>query len=521
LRVIFLYQELSSGLSVLAENRIRLRYSGFILFLSRLVSVGTGLLFTLMVTRRISLEDYGIYGNLGDVLSYFMILSSIVPFWVTRFVARGQIGSFKTGFTINILIGLSSTAIYLVSTPSILYALQISLKYMPIYSISALLIIENYILSIFEAAIYPRRPEKLGFGLLAFEASKVLLGFILIIRCEMGLMGGLISIIAASFIQILFYLKDLLHEFHEKIVWDYAKEWFKASILNIYGIIGGRLLMLANLLLFIYGGELSRAYFGASSTIASIVTFSSSLAFALYSKLLSNAELRDVMLSIKMVLMFAIPMSLGAIILSESLLYLLNPSYSAASLILMVLSLNALFSSIASIFESIISGTERFDVEAKLSFRRVLKSRLLSLLTLRYIQALIVVLPIYLILPSLSHDALLSTLYFVLIGAVSDTALTLAKYFMAKRCINFNMPWASIGKNLCASLAMAAVLLVFQAPPRLLVTLTRVLIGALTYFSVLSIIDREVRETIKSAEKEIMKMLKIEGRHLRRYESKR
>jgi len=194
-------------------------------------------------------------------------------------------------------------------------------------------------------------------------------------------------------------------------------------------------------LLFVYGGPLSRAYYGVSSAIASVVAYSSSLAFALYPKLLAGAKSDDVTLSLRMVLMFAMPMLIGAIILSEDLLLTLNPAYGAASPILIILALSSLFASLSSIFESIIMGVENFDAVAKVSFRRAFKSNLFLLLTLQYVQAAIILPPIYLAL-SLSSESLLSALYFALISCIGDFITMMIRLFIARRSMPLIMPWA-------------------------------------------------------------------------------
>lgn len=490
----------------MAENRIRFRFTGFVLFLFKLISIGTGLIFTLLITRSISPEDYGVYGNLGDVLSYFTIISTIIPFWVTRFEARRWSGSFKTGFVMNSLIGLASTVLYLLSIVSIISTLGIGLSYMLVYLVAAILIVEGHVLSVLEAALYSRRPEKIGFGLLIFEVSKVILGILLLYVLRMGLIGVLASLISAYLCQAFFYTSLLLREFKEKIVWAYVKEWLKASILNVYGVLGERLLVLANIFLFIYGGELSRAYYGVSSAIAIIVTYSSSLAFALYPKLLVGARSDDITLSLKMVLMFAVPMFLGAVILSKDLLSILNPVYSVASPILIILALSSLISSASSIFESVIAGMENFDAMAKISFRKAFRSRLFSLLTLRYIQAAIILPPIYLMLSLFPLDSISLTLYFALIGCIGQIIMTFAKLFIARKSIAFAMPWRSLAKYICSSLAMALGLLALSTPPRLTMVLLRVLVGAIIYFAVLFAIDGETREIFKLVRGEAVKM---------------
>ncbi|MEM2455235.1 MAG: polysaccharide biosynthesis C-terminal domain-containing protein [Candidatus Bathyarchaeia archaeon] len=210
----------------------------------------------------------------------------------------------------------------------------------------------------------------------------------------------------------------------------------------------------------------------------------------------------------KMVLMFAVPMFLGAVILSKDLLSILNPAYSVASPILIILALSSLFLSISSIFESIIIGTEDFDAAARLSFRRALKSRIFLLLTLPYIQAAIVLPPIYLVLSSFPLDSILLTLYFALIGCIGQTIMTLTKFFIAKKSIRLIIPWKSLGKYVCSSLAMSMCLLALPTPPRLIIILSKILIGAIIYFVILFAIDKEVRKMIRLAMRETTKYLR-------------
>jgi O-antigen/teichoic acid export membrane protein len=134
----------------------------------------------------------------------------------------------------------------------------------------------------------------------------------------------------------------------------------------------------------VYGGELARAYYGAALTFATVVSYSSYLAYALYPRLLSKNSLEDVTTSLRMVLMSSIPMTVGAITLSHPYLAILNPLYLDARLILMLLSLNSACSNLASIFTSIVMGREQLDVEAKIVFKDLVKSGLFLVYSLPY-----------------------------------------------------------------------------------------------------------------------------------------
>jgi len=388
-------------------------------------------------------------------------------------------------------------------------AFRIGGSYTVVYAIVAAEILEVYMVAAFEAILQARRPQALGFGFLVFELTKVAFGFVLIMQLGLGLLAVIASIISAFLFQLLFYLRLVMPDLRERIRWDYVREWLKASFLNLYGIVGQKLLALTNIVLFVYGGELARAYYGAASTIAGVIGYSSFLAYALYPRLLSERRPEDVPVSLKMVLTFAIPMTIGAMVLSESFLIILNPIYAAARLALMLLSLSFLCVTLSSISDAIIGGTEELDAEAKISYRDIARSRLFLILTLPYVQAAFIVPLTYLIMTSMARDAVEAATLLSLINLLASAVTALAKLKIARKYLAFDVPWASIGKYLAASGLMAAVLWMLPTPMRILTTLVSAFLGSLIYLATLSVIDEETRRTAESAKKELSRLLRV------------
>jgi len=225
----------------MVKSEIKLRYSGFIVFASKLLSVATGIAFVLMITRTVSEVEFGIWGNINDVFSYFILLAGVLPFWTTRFVAREHFGSAKTGLVGNIFISIASASIYLALLPLILSALQIGTAYAILYAIISIQILELYTVSVLEAVLLAKQPQTIGYGLLAYEVCKVTLGFILIIQLKLGLLGAIYSMISSHVIQIIFYMRLTAKELKESVNWTYLKEWLKASPINLYSIVGNRI----------------------------------------------------------------------------------------------------------------------------------------------------------------------------------------------------------------------------------------------------------------------------------------
>jgi O-antigen/teichoic acid export membrane protein len=486
----------------MVKSEIRLRYSGYILFTSKLLSVATGLAFVYMITRSVSTEEFGIWGNVSDILNYFILLATVLPFWTTRFVAREHAGSARTGVVVNIFISIASASIYLALLPTILSALQITGTYTILYFIISILILELHTTSALEAVLLAKQPQTIGYGLLIYEVCKVALGFTLIIHLKLGLLGATYSMITSYIIQIVLYMKLTAKELKESVRWTYLREWLKASPINLYNIVGNRVAAFTLILLFIYG-ELARSYYGAALTIANVIAYSTFLSYALYPKLLSKTDPKDISTSLKMVLMPAVPMTIGAIILSDSYLTILSPDYAEAKLVLSVLAIYIFILSLSQVFRTVVMGTEKIDAKAKIPFKQLIKTRLFQIFTLPYIQSVITLPTTFFALFYIAKTQLEAATYLALISLIVGLAMLLCTYVIARKCLTFNFPWKNSAKYTIASVAMAALLYIIPHPTRLLLTVGLTILGGIVYFAVLAVIDWETRELIKSVMSEV------------------
>ena len=493
----------------MVKSDIRLKYSGLVVFASYILSVATGLAFVLMITRNVSTEEFGVWGNISDLSNYFILLSGVIPFWATRFVAREHGGSAKTGLIANLFISAAATSIYLALVPTILSVLQISSVYAILYTIVSAQILELHIISALEAVLRAKQPQTIGYALLIFEACKVVLGFTLILHLKLGLQGALYSIIISYAIRIAFYIKLTVKELKESVKWSYLKEWLKASPINIYNIVGNRIAAFSLILLFLYGGEVSRAYYGAAATFTGIIGYSSLLAFALYPRLLSGSSSEDVSVSLRLVMTFAIPMTVGVMVLSDSYLTILKVDFAEARPVLLLLAINVLCLTLSQVFDTVVLGTERVDVKAKIAFQKLVKSRLFLLFTLPYIQSAITLPTIFVILTFIAKTSLEAATYLALISLIVGLAMLLCNYIIARKCLTFNFPWKNVAKYVIASAVMVAPLLVIPHPTRLLLTLGLTVLGGIVYFATLATIDQETRELIKSILNEAKSTLRI------------
>jgi O-antigen/teichoic acid export membrane protein len=471
-----------------------------------------------MIARLTSKEEYGIWFNVNDILTYFTILAGILPFWAMRFVARDEKGAAKTSLLANLVISVAATFIYLLLLPLITSALHVQ-KYMSIYLIIAAQIIELHLLNAFEANLRAKKPQTLGYGLLIAETAKVLLGCILIFgRVLSPLEGAVTSLILAIAAQTIYYLKLHTEDLKQNVNWSYVKEWAKGSVANIYNAIGNQIAAFIFIMLFTYGGEAARSNYGAASQIANIITYSSFLAFALYPKLLAEKSSSDIAMSMKNVLMFAIPMTAGTIAIPDIYLTILKAEYRDAWPILIVLAVDSFIITISTLYSFVLYGFERFDEKAKIQFRELLRSRLFIAFSLPYIHSAITIPLTYHVLTSYTLDAVHSALAVAIINSAARFAMFLILYTMVHKIARIIIPWRNIAKYVFASAVMAGVLYALRET----IELTRVyqilgitVIGGIFYLALLAVIDTDTGILVKSILKEIRLKAGYEYKSLR------
>ena len=488
------------------ESSIRLQYSGFIIFTAKLLSVATGLAFQYMIARSTTPQQYGVWFNVNDVLAYFTILAGIMPFWAMRFVARNERGAAKTGVLANLAISMAATLIYLPLLPFITSALGVR-EYISIYMIITAQIIELHLLNALEANLRAKKPQTLGYGLLIAEILKVLLGYMLIFgKILTPLEGAVISLTLAIAAQIIYYLKLHVEDLKQNVNWAYVKEWVKGSIANIYNVLGQQIAAFIFIMLFTYGGENARSNYGAAAQIANIITYSSFLAFALYPKLLAEKSSSDITTSIKTVLMFAIPMTAGALTLPDLYLTILKEEYRTAWPVLMVLAVDSFVMTISSLFSFVLFGLERIDEEAKIPFRKLVKSRLFVVFSLPYIHSAITIPPTYCVLTSYTLGPIQSALAVAIINSTARFTMFIILYSMVHKMAKIEIPWKNIAKYVFASIIMSGVLFLTKKalePTRVHQILGLTALGGIFYLALLSAIDTDTKMLMKTVWREI------------------
>lgn len=490
----------------MAKKELRLQYTGYIIFAAKLIGVATGLIYQYLIARATTAPQYDIYFNLNDVLAYFTLIASVVPFWAMRCVARGKAGSAKTGLVTNLLISVMFTVAYLAVIPFVLPVLGISANYLSLYLVASVQIVELYLTGLFENCLQALKPQAVGYGLLVQQFTKLALGYVFIVMFGQPLFGMIISTAIALAIQNGYYYKLMAPEMKERVQWGYAKEWLKGSLANIYTVIGNQIANFVFILLFSLGGEGSRGIYGAAAIVVNVITYSSFLSFALYPKLLTEQKSEDVTVGLKTVLMFAIPMTAIAIALSNSYIVILRPElsqYAGAGLVLTILAVDALVGVLSGIYSSVLFGVESVDKE-KITFKSMVKSKIFIAFSLPYVHSAITIPTTYFVLTTYAmQQPVVAALSVSIINSSMRFVMFLVTVLIVRGMLKVTFPWRSVAKYTFASVVTGTLLFLLPASTSILMTLVFTAVGGLVYLVLLMLIDKEARKLPKEIFKEI------------------
>ena len=508
----------ATGEKPLEKNEIRVQYSGFVVFASQIISLFTGVVFTLLLTRNMSTDEFGAWSFIFYIIGLFTLFGGLFPFWATRFVARGKEGAVKTAIISNFIFSLAAMTLYLFLVSGILDILHVSSVSLPVFLLAALQIVNLHLVVVFEACLRSTKPQATGYGLLIEEVVKVALAFGIFMGTGQLFYAAIAGVIVGASVQIAVYAWLLREHLRQRIHFRYIVEWLKGSAALIYNVVGIQLLGIVLYFLVHFGGESALGDYQAAVTFSTVIGYAGSLAFALYPKMLARECPEDIVASFKNMIMLALPMATIAVTMATSLLTILNVSYSAASPILVLLTIDALIVLVSQFYTQCLLGTETLDVAGKISFGILVKSKIFKVFSLPYIQAAIALPVVYWVLAQgpLS-DPVQAALYvegvYIVVHIISFATI----YLLMRREFSLAVPWVSLAKYVFAALIAAVVLYVAPHTTTLIATFTKVIVGAGVYATLLLMIDSDARKLAKNVAEEIKSMNPLRRRRAAKF----
>ena len=494
-------------------TNIRVTYSGLISLLIGLVSVVTGIIFTLIVTRHLTPHEFGTWTLIGGLLTYVVVSESTISYWTTRQIVRGE----EVGKTAVFSSGIFSACAVLVY---IIIAYFVSVRQgidTTVMILGAIMVPVSFLSRTISSINYGWRPQAVGYGTLVIEIAKIPAGLLLVYIFDLGVVGAILSTTIAYIISIIIQLIYARDKLRSKIQLNFVKKWIKFSWVTMYpglsNIIHGLDVLVFSL---ITGNVIGLAFYSASKTIASLVAQTGGISRALYPKLLEDDKREFLKTNLTKLFYFAFPFSAISITFMKPALYALNPIYETASTVVILLTFQTFIANLSSTFYSALTGIEKVDVNENSTMRDYIKSKLFFIPTLYIIQGSIYIgtLSIGLILWTKNTPQLDLVTYWAGIFTIVQIPFTIYLYKLVKKHFVQVLDNTSIIKYLiCTVIVFVPIYFltnhyleyevsIFKFLPRLLIF---VLLSIGAYIVATYLIDTKTRQLFKAIIGEIKK----------------
>lgn len=336
-------------------------------------SMLAGLAFTIIVTRHLSPEEFGVWAVIGSMVSYSVGTESVISYWTTRQVARGKpVG--KTSVASSSMFAAGSIPVYILS---IYLFTGIESAFFDSMLLGSLLIPVLFIRYTLSAINLGYRPHAVSIAMAAFQAIKIPAGFALVFFLGLGLDGAIFSIFIAHLIEIAVQLRYARLQLAAKLNLTYLRGWIRQAWMPLYGVMPG-ILHVLDIILYpvITGSVVGAAYYAAVMVVAKMVGRASHVSQALYPKLLAEGSREHISENFTLTMYFAIPLLVLSILFSRHGLFLLNPEYAAAWAAGVLLAIVMFLRVIMDFIRNVLRGIDDVDIEERPSYSALLKSKL-------------------------------------------------------------------------------------------------------------------------------------------------
>ena len=431
---------------------IRVTYTGLISLIGGIISIFTGIIFTLIITRSVTAEEYGTWGLILGLVTYVMLIGPIVSYWSTRDTAR-NIQSGKTAILSSMLLSIGAISVYI----PISYLMS---NYTNVENnvllFAAILVPTMFINGILVAINLGWKPHAISYGTLAYGISSIPLALFLIYYLNFGVTGIIISVFLANIVSIIilfYYAKEkIVNRFNKA----FLKKWLKFSWIPIYP---GIAVLVAgfdiSIFTIITGSVIGLAFWTAAMVFPAMISHTGLISRAIYAKLLEEKTKEFMSENLTLVFYFGIILISLVITFARPALYALNPIYEIAFPVAIIMSFEVFLSVFTNIFLLSLAGIERVDKFENSTFKDYLKSKLFFPQTIRLIQTSIYILILtvgLLILVGFGSSNQELLLFWASIALVTQIPLVCVLYYLVRKSITIKLEIPRIVKFLLTAI---------------------------------------------------------------------
>ncbi len=428
---------------------IRVRYSTIINFLSRLYKLVISIGFTLFITRKLSVQEYGLFTTIMALTSIFTAPTIFTNMWITRFYARKRYEVVSAALALALLyvplgFALSFLASYLFiginGSNTLLFAIAGAIVGIGVFRLTI------------SSILVSTKPFLDGKIRIFQETVRFAIAYAFVVVLTYRVLGALFAVLCSIIIALLlsgYYIrKHKLTIPRPKLIGKYLRMILLNSYIPFVNMISNIMMVFERpLVTLITRTTVIAAYFGVSYIPRSVIMQTSGkLTLGLSAKLLRTPSRRDTEDVLRITSIISIGMTILMLVFGTSILSLFKVEYATAYILFVFYSLEAILITYANIFRTVAVSSETKDLH---SFGIELRSTPLFKLSMAYLIRCTIALltgsfaSYALILAGIS-DPVLIALPYPLMWMLSAIPYLVYTYRSAKRKLEFMIPWREI-----------------------------------------------------------------------------
>lgn len=490
---------------------IRVMHSGFINLFTGLTRVVVAFIFITLVTRSLSVDQFGQYSFVLSIVTYVVTSHWIISYWVTREIARGN-SSGKTAILSSGLFSSVGTLILILVGISVLDTSNLDFSTIILAGIIVPLQFSHNVLSHIATGW---KPQIGSYGNLILELTRVPLVFVFLYLFTMDLNGIFASLIFSFILSNGFMLYLNRKQLNTKFSLPILKTWISRFWIPGYPSLIGIIHTFDFLIVVILTSSEVVGFYAAALVIGSFVSHSNLVAIGVYPKLLGKERGKYLNENFRLLLYFALLFSTISIVFAKAGLFVLNPIYEVVSISVIFITIRYFLFSIYNNFNLILRATETIDETPNPTIKDFLKSKLFKIPTIQLIQytSYILILTFSLIFIEFSSTVDL-ILFWSVLSLLTQIPSTLIISLWIKKENLIQVKFLTISKYIIALIPTYFLIdflnntflnynaNFFEFVPIVLLIL---IIGILTYVGITFTIDTNTRKLLKSIINELKK----------------
>ena len=393
----------------------------------------------IIVTRSLSVSDYGTWGLINGLLIFPILLEPIISYWAVREIARGD-NSGKTAFFSSSMFTLLGIIVYFLAVIMVTSQTDVDENILILSIILVPVIFLNKTLREINSVW---KPEGTAYGIVILSISQLVLGVILVYSGTLELSSVILIVFVSYIIANIFLAIFAKEKLKGKFMIQNLKKWLKKSWLPTYPAIS-LTIERSDIVIFsmITNSLTGLGFWTAMMVIGHVIGNAALMSRGLYGKILGGGSDQVFQKNILHVCYFLFPITIMLMIFARPLLFLLNPVYEVVFSTAVIVFFGFIFHTLTGVFWVALLGRENVDVGENKKTIDYVKSKLFSYPTLRIVQfgGYVIVLSIVLFLAVLNDlDEGEILFLWAIIFTLSQIPLCLYFFLHVRKIFNFKV----------------------------------------------------------------------------------